>query len=263
MRAKDRYTSRQWLTDMPRLAEGRWETFELENVPFIGLLLAALVAPAASVPAAEATEPAPTPGVQRPTPPAERELVRLPEQPGGALARVSAAQDPAPTPRAEATAAPLARPRPPLSHPSSQPAAPGSVFRGRIVMPRLPATLHHDANSNAILYGEPSFNIRPDEYAPYYKHVRDRIGRFWFTMMASFYAQRGYLVDRVESVMVRFEVARDGTIKQIETIAGSEDPLFESICLRAIRAAKPLRPLPDYVSEPELKILFRFVRPVR
>jgi TonB family protein len=127
----------------------------------------------------------------------------------------------------------------------------------------LPAPLRHDPVSNAIIYGEESFNVKPDEYAPYYKHVRDSVGRYWFTMMASSYAQRGYLTERVESVSVRFLVQRDGAITDIRTIAGSGDPVFESICLRAIRSANPLRPFPTYIEENELKLVFNFHRPLR
>lgn len=138
--------------------------------------------------------------------------------------------------------------------------SPGGLFRGEIMMDRLPAPLHHDPVANAVLYGNETFNIKPDRYAPYYKYVRDHIGRYWFTMMASFYAQRGYMVERIDYVVIRFTIRRDGIITDVRTITGSQDPVFESICLRSIQTAR-LAPLPSYVTEPELRIIFNFARP--
>ena len=296
MRAKDKLTSTDRLTDLPRMEKGSGEAFELQEVPFFAPLLPSwidvrefLPTPGPEVvanPSPAAPEP-PLASIPTPPAPSSAELVRLTEStpvvfapdgrviatppaaerravlptPGVPVPTIGAAL-PSPTPlpvRTEPEAAPTreasARRLPPYDVPN-----PG--WRGEIVMDRLPASLHYDPAANAVLYGEESFNIRPDEYAPYYKYVRDHVGRYWFTMMASFYAQRGYEVKQVEHVVVRFTIERDGTVANLKTVMGTEDPVFESICLRSIQAAGQFAPLPAYVAEPRLKIIFNFMRPL-
>jgi len=285
LRAKDKFTDTKLITSKPRMTQGTAPSHELQEVPLAAPLLPstdpALLKPDTSSlleellpPAEQQYEKATTEATRIPEPPpikpspevVDKELVALParspemrlprilqdkKDTESSVTSITPAQDKPPHPQTVKRRSRNGMQRLPMS------------FKGAILMDRLPAPLHRDTRSNAILYGDESFNVKPDQYAAYYKHLRDSVGRYWFTLMASFYAQRGYLVERVQSIAIRFDVDRSGNITNIRTLVEGKDPLFESICLRALRSASPLRPLPKYVTEPKLKIVFNFVRPIR
>ena len=84
-----------------------------------------------------------------------------------------------------------------------------------------------DAEANAQGEGSPSFTVRKDEYAPYYRHIRDRISWYWYLG----YATRQEMKLETEEnkpIIIEFKVYSEGVVKEAKIVQEAGNHLLAS-----------------------------------
>ncbi|HHT9152943.1 MAG TPA: hypothetical protein ACFYEM_05345, partial [Candidatus Hypogeohydataceae bacterium YC40] len=108
----------------------------------------------------------------------------------------------------------------------------GKTLSGGEIMPLMDA-----AEANAPGEGEPSFNVKKDEYAPYYKHIRDRISWYWYLG----YGTRQEIKLETEDnkpIIVEFKVYPEGLAKDVKIVQEAGNHLLASRIKDSIGATR-------------------------
>lgn len=101
---------------------------------------------------------------------------------------------------------------------------------GGDIMPMMNA-----AEANAQGEGSPSFTVRKDEYAPYYRHIRDRISWYWYLG----YATRQEMKLETEEnkpIIIEFKVYSEGVVKEAKIVQEAGNHLLASRVKDSIEA---------------------------
>ena len=101
---------------------------------------------------------------------------------------------------------------------------------GGDIMPMMDA-----AEANAQGEGSPSFTVRKDEYAPYYRHIRDRISWYWYLG----YATRQEMKLETEEnkpIIIEFKVYSEGVVKEAKVVQEAGNHLLASRIKDSIEA---------------------------
>lgn len=104
------------------------------------------------------------------------------------------------------------------------------TLSGGDIMPMMDA-----AEANARGEGLPSFTVRKDEYAPYYRHIRDRISWYWYLG----YATRQEMKLETEEnkpIIVEFKVYSEGVVKEAKIVQEAGNHLLASRIKDSIEA---------------------------
>lgn len=113
------------------------------------------------------------------------------------------------------------------------------------------------AEANAPGLGSPSFNVKKDEYAPYYKHIRDRISWYWYLG----YGTRQEIKLETENnkpIIIEFKVYPEGVAKEIKIIQEAGNHLLASRIKDSIEATR-LEKFSRYdVKEEYIDVRFNF-----
>jgi len=147
---------------------------------------------------------------------------------------VEVAQLPQPTP---------APPVPPKVEPASPTLPPRQMAKVKSMFPQ----------SSAGKKGAPSFNIKVDQYAVYYKHIIERLERTWL-ILRRYEAGMATIgtPDRVKLIF-RFKIDRSGTISDVDVVSDGGDPIMATEIERCIESTN-LDPFPDFITEDELRV---------
>jgi periplasmic protein TonB len=89
-------------------------------------------------------------------------------------------------------------------------------------------------------------------YTPYLKQLKKRIEKLWM------YPEVAYAKKEEGVTVVKFSVARNGSLDGINLMASSGSPLLDEGTLGAIRAAAPYEPLPAAFNISRLNIVAAF-----
>ncbi|HHT9133054.1 MAG TPA: hypothetical protein ACFYED_11320 [Candidatus Tripitaka californicus] len=101
---------------------------------------------------------------------------------------------------------------------------------GGDIMPMMEAP-----EANAQGEGSPSFTVRKDEYAPYYRHIRDRISWYWYLG----YATRQEMKLETEEnkpIIIEFKVYSEGVVKEAKIVQEAGNHLLASRIKDSIEA---------------------------
>lgn len=101
---------------------------------------------------------------------------------------------------------------------------------GGDIMPMMDAP-----EANAQGEGLPSFTVRKDEYAPYYRHIRDRISWYWYLG----YATRQEMKLETEGnkpIIIEFKVYSEGEVKEAKIVQEAGNHLLASRIKDSIEA---------------------------
>lgn len=113
-----------------------------------------------------------------------------------------------------------------------------------------------DTISNAPVKGKESFNIKKHEYAPYYKHIRDRITRYWLIQYGTDASIRLVTTD-YKPVIVKFKVLPSGKIDNVSIADSAGNELLSSKVKISIQNTI-LNRFPDYIDEGYINVKFNF-----
>lgn len=96
------------------------------------------------------------------------------------------------------------------------------TLSGGDIMPMMDAP-----EANAQGEGSPSFSVKKDEYAPYYRHIRDRISWYWYLG----YATRQEMKLETEEnkpIIIEFKVYSEGVVKEAKIVQEAGNHLLAS-----------------------------------
>ena len=117
--------------------------------------------------------------------------------------------------------------------------------------------LFEDTISNAAISGAPSFNVQKHEYAPYFKHIRDRISLYWFLGYGT-KAEIKLETRDDKPIIVEFKVMPDGSIEDVRIADDAGNFQLASRLVSSIEKAAPLNPFPVNIKEPSIDVKFNF-----
>lgn len=118
------------------------------------------------------------------------------------------------------------------------------------------APFFEDDISNAPIQGSESFNIKKHEYAPYYKHIRDKIRLFWLVQYGTD-ASINLVTKDYKPVVVEFKVLPSGKIVQVVISNTAGNDLLASKVQASVQNTM-LNKFPDYVNEKFINVRFNF-----
>ncbi|MCP5008099.1 MAG: hypothetical protein GY941_29805 [Planctomycetes bacterium] len=113
-----------------------------------------------------------------------------------------------------------------------------------------------DNISNAPLQGSESFNIKKHEYAPYYKHIRNKIRLYWLVQYGTDAAINLVTTD-YKPVIVEFQVLSSGKIVSVSISNAAGNDLLASKVQKSVQNTV-LDKFPDYVDEKLINVRFNF-----
>jgi len=106
--------------------------------------------------------------------------------------------------------------------------------------------------------GELSFNIKAHEYAPYYKHILDRIALSWY-IHSGWDFSAALKPGEEYKIVVTFLVGRTGEIHDAKIVDDGGNLLLATRILGAVKSASPLKKFDQYIKEDRLAIRFTFL----
>ncbi len=118
------------------------------------------------------------------------------------------------------------------------------------------APFFEDNISNAPVQGSESFNIKKHEYAPYYKHIRDKIRLFWLVQYGTD-ASINLVTKEYKPVVVEFKVLPSGKIINVVISKTAGNDLLASKVQTSVQNTM-LDKFPDYVNEKFINVRFNF-----
>ncbi|MDR4506177.1 MAG: TonB C-terminal domain-containing protein [Candidatus Scalindua sp.] len=118
------------------------------------------------------------------------------------------------------------------------------------------APFFEDDISNAPIQGSESFNIKKHEYAPYYKHIRDKIRLFWLVQYGTD-ASINLVTKDYKPVVVEFKVLPSGKITDVVISKPAGNDLLASKVQKSVQNTM-LNKFPDYVNEKFINVRFNF-----
>ena len=118
------------------------------------------------------------------------------------------------------------------------------------------APFFEDNISNAPLSGAESFNVKKHEYAPYYKHIKDKIRLYWLLQYGTD-ASINQVTKGFKPIVVTFKVFPTGKIKNVEIIDTAGNELLASKIRVSIKNTT-LNKFPDYINEEHIDVKFSY-----
>lgn len=118
------------------------------------------------------------------------------------------------------------------------------------------APFFEDNISNALIQGEPSFNIKKHEYAPYYKHIRDKISWYWLLQYGTD-ASINLVTNDYKPVIVEFRALPSGKIVNVVITNSAGNELLASKIQKSVQNTV-LNKFPEYVNEEHINVRFNF-----
>jgi hypothetical protein len=113
-----------------------------------------------------------------------------------------------------------------------------------------------DNISNAPIQGKESFNVKKHEYAPYYKHIRDKISWYWLLQYGTD-ASINLVTNDYKPVIVEFRVLPSGKIVNVVITNSAGNELLSSKVQKSIQNTI-LNKFPEYVNEKYINVRFNF-----
>ncbi len=113
-----------------------------------------------------------------------------------------------------------------------------------------------DSISNAPLSGAESFNVKKHEYAPYYKHIKDKIRLYWLLQYGTD-ASINQVTKGYKPIVVTFKVFPVGKIKNVEIADAAGNELLASKIRVSIQNTT-LDKFPDYINEKHIDVKFSY-----
>jgi len=118
------------------------------------------------------------------------------------------------------------------------------------------APFFEDNISNSPIRGKESFNVKKHEYAPYYKHIRDKISWYWLLQYGTD-ASINLVTKDYKPVIVEFRVLPSGKIVNVEIANSAGNELLSSKVQKSIQNTI-LNKFPEYVNEKHISVRFNF-----
>ena len=118
------------------------------------------------------------------------------------------------------------------------------------------APFFEDNISNSPIRGKESFNVKKHEYAPYYKHIRDKISWYWLLQYGTD-ASINLVTKDYEPVIVEFRVLPSGKIVNVEITNSAGNQLLSAKVQKSIQNTI-LNKFPEYVNEKHINVRFNF-----
>ena len=118
------------------------------------------------------------------------------------------------------------------------------------------APFFEDNISNAPLSGAESFNVKKHEYAPYYKHIKDKIRLYWLLQYGTD-ASINQVTKGFKPIVVTFKVFPSGKVKNVEIVDTAGNELLASKIRVSIKNTT-LNKFPDYINEEHIDVKFSY-----
>lgn len=118
------------------------------------------------------------------------------------------------------------------------------------------APFFEDNISNAPQRGAESFNVKKHEYAPYYKHIKDKIRLYWLLQYGTD-ASINQVTKGYKPIVVTFKVFPSGKIMNVEIADSAGNELLASKIRISIRNTT-LNKFPDYINEKHIDVKFSY-----
>lgn len=118
------------------------------------------------------------------------------------------------------------------------------------------APFFEDNISNSPIRGKESFNVKKNEYAHYYKHIRERITTYWFVQYGTD-ASINLVTNNYDPVIVKFRVIPSGEIVKVVVTDTAGNDLLASKIQTSIQNTR-VNKFPDYVKEEHINVRFNF-----
>ena len=113
-----------------------------------------------------------------------------------------------------------------------------------------------DNISNSAITGKESFNIKKHEYAPYYKHIKDKIRLYWLLQFGTD-ASINQETNDFKPVVVTFKALPSGKITDVKIIDSAGNELLASKVQSSIQNT-PLDKFPEYIDEKYINVKFSY-----
>ncbi len=113
-----------------------------------------------------------------------------------------------------------------------------------------------DNISNSAITGKESFNIKKHEYAPYYKHIKDKIRLYWLLQFGTD-ASINQETNDFKPVVVTFKALPSGKITDVKIVDSAGNELLASKVQSSIQNT-PLDKFPEYIDEKYINVKFSY-----
>ena len=113
-----------------------------------------------------------------------------------------------------------------------------------------------DNISNSPITGAESFNIKKHEYAPYYKHIKDKIRLYWLLQYGTD-ASINQVTNDFKPVIVTFKALPSGKITDVKIADSAGNELLASKVQASIQNT-PLDKFPEYIDEKYINVKFSY-----
>ncbi|MDP6433255.1 MAG: TonB C-terminal domain-containing protein [Candidatus Scalindua sp.] len=118
------------------------------------------------------------------------------------------------------------------------------------------APFFEDKISNSAITGKESFNIKKHEYAPYYKHIKDKIRLYWLLQFGTD-ASINQETNDFKPVVVTFKALPSGKITDVKIVDSAGNELLASKVQSSIQNT-PLDKFPEYIDEKYINVKFSY-----
>jgi hypothetical protein len=118
------------------------------------------------------------------------------------------------------------------------------------------APFFEDKISNSAITGTESFNIKKHEYAPYYKHIKDKIRLYWLLQYGTD-ASINQETNDFKPVIVTFKALPSGKITDVKIVDSAGNELLASKVQASIQNT-PLDKFPEYIDEKYINVKFSY-----
>ena len=118
------------------------------------------------------------------------------------------------------------------------------------------APFFEDNISNSPIMGAESFNIKKHEYAPYYKHIKDKIRLYWLLQYGTD-ASINQATKDFKPVIVTFKALPSGKITDVVITDSAENELLASKIQASIQNTT-LDKFPEYIDEKYINVKFSY-----
>ncbi|MFQ5863568.1 MAG: hypothetical protein ACE5IC_10680 [Candidatus Brocadiales bacterium] len=115
---------------------------------------------------------------------------------------------------------------------------------------------YENEDANAPREGQEAFTVAKDEYAPYYRHIRDRITWYWVLKYGT-RAEINLETKKNVPVIIEFKVYPSGVIGAVKVIDEAGNHLLASYIKETIAETR-LNKFPSYVEEEFIDVRFNF-----
>ncbi len=127
----------------------------------------------------------------------------------------------------------------------------GKSLSGGIIEP-----IYDSKDGNAALDGDEAFSVAKDEYAPYYRHIRDRVSWYWVLK----YGTRAEINQETKPntpIIIAFKVYPSGKVGNVKIVDTAGNNLLSSYIRDSIAETR-LNEFPSYVEEEFIDVRFNF-----